>query len=695
MANSQPTVLSPTVLIRRWSAGGGGEVDFSTLVDAQCLSVEQNSGATPDKAIIRLPTKRLEYFDNADAGWTFSHFDQVWVTLGGSTLVFGYTRNWIREWDGNNENVQITVLGPDEVSKYRCRWKYYGKWDATAHAVPASTKNTVTSARIVFNEGGAPDFNKCETEYSHILGNQRFWGSGNLQDADVGWWNPINMIKYALHSAGFAGSPYKDTVTYLGTALAGIDGWSGVAAGGDLTYQKPFPEVDIDGMTIDGAMEKILWENGGLKHHSAVVPGTSLAGITVFKTYAPYTASQVKRVLHLKSTGSTLAMSANNVQRGRVNKDDSKRATHVIGYGNNLNFVGTIRLHPGWDPNLTDAVMVNPALISRDKDNADYDATYEDVFRRWIVPTSTHDMNSLFGLTAGNSTAKYPFPYSQEGHKFNSGIRMTYAPNADDDDKRANFRPLLSYVTYLVGGADNQSNVRKVDLTWQLLPDALGVRIGGTGAKIEDQLYIAHTLNNASGGTINGIYITAAIAAQARLTASQVDAKVATGSVPDVEVVINRPALRYEARAISMGDYTVGGNRRIVMEIPGSGIVATTLSAYASINDQSGLDDITKNQYEWLNTSADTARVEIPFIETVYDFGDVITSIYDRGIEMESVVVGRKWDFQAPSTTLFISDERYKGGPSTFIPPQELRYRAVRPTGVLYDAVNLNTNAFA
>ena len=108
-------------------------------------------------------------------------------------------------------------------------------------------------------------------------------------------------------------------------------------------------------------------------------------------------------------------------------------------------------------------------------------------------------------------------------------------------------------------------------------------------------------------------------------------------------------------------DYTVGGNRRILMEIPGSsGIVPTTLSQYASINDKSGLDQRSLDEYFSRNTTLSYGMAVIPWIETTYAIGNVIGSVSGRQINVNSVVVGRSFNFLAQTTTLRFSDERYR-----------------------------------
>ena len=113
--NNPPTAVSPSIYIRRFG-DEGNEVDIGTAMDAQVISIDQRPGAAQDQCLVRLPSKRLEYFDKADGDHTMSHFDEVFVSMGGSNQVVGTARNWVRRWQGNNEVVEFQVLNQEQLN---------------------------------------------------------------------------------------------------------------------------------------------------------------------------------------------------------------------------------------------------------------------------------------------------------------------------------------------------------------------------------------------------------------------------------------------------------------------------------------------------------------------------------------------------------------------------------------------------
>jgi hypothetical protein len=230
---------------------------------------------------------------------------------------------------------------------------------------------------------------------------------------------------------------------------------------------------------------------------------------------------------------------------------------------------------------------------------------------------------------------------------------LTYNSGVTNDDTTKTVKPLLAWVSH--GG----STVHMADLTWGILPDALGVYIGGTGAKLEDQVFIAHT-SGSSGGTLNDIYVTFAVPSDDRIVSSQVDGQIANSTIPDIKRMVDYgQEYQYIAPAPSLGSYSTGGARKMLLRIPGkTGVVATTPTDIF-IDHQSGLDQRVIDEHNWRNTAVDAGMVVLQWIETTYDIGMVVDKIDDKGVEINSVIVGRDLNFQNQTTTLHLSDERY------------------------------------
>lgn len=647
--NIPPTYISPFVGIRRIAGSAGDWVDIGTAADAQVISMEQRPGAMHDKCLVRLPTKRLEYFDHSDTHWTISHFDECMVSMGGKVQAYGTIKNWIRRWNGNDEVVEFTVLNMDQFHDDVCHGQRWGRWDHGTHTNTLNTRATIPTAELIFNKGGNPTYNRCETNYGDVSsGYSRFWGTGYPNDTSAGWWNPITQIIYLDQNIwSYGGGWDYSTLTQIIGSVASTGGWSGAASGGNLTWQKPFPEMNVEGLTYGQAVEKILKAAGGFQYYMRCDQGDSIADMRIFRTYPPYTAHQTIKDFYLPSAGSSATPTAANLQRGMMNKDDSQKITHIIGYGDKRRYIGTIKLKPGWDTALTVPVLNDKDLIDRSQKGT-FNPKYRDVMRRWILPRSAHDLNSLFGFSGET-------PYSREVHLASPKMNLKHTSGAADDDKPTHITPLLCYISH------NDPKVFKIDATWAMLPDALGVYIGGTGKKLHKQTFIdADT--HAGDGTLYDVYLTAAIESDARMVSSTKDSRIANNSVPNIERTVEYPGeFHHEARAPSMGSYSTGGNRRILIQVPGSNnIVASDLASYDSVNDQSGLDQRVKDEYNFRNTSQDSAQFVIPWVETTYEIGNVCGSITDRDISVGGVVVGRKWDFENQVTTLFVTDQRYR-----------------------------------
>jgi len=289
--NNPPVKVTPVIGIRAFDFGGTAG-SFTTFkdVDAQVVTIEQRPGAMNDVCVIRMPQKRVQYFDGSDSTHTFSHFDQVVVSMGGTTQVFGTARNWIRRWQGNDEQVEFTVINQDGFNNAACTTKHSGRWNDAGNVNFANTKSSLPSARIIFNENGNPNFNKCETAFSdsHTEPNagNRFWGDLSPYDTTAGWWNPINQFLGAMNAAGITGGPsYTNLVSTFGATASTGGGWSGTTSGTTLTHQKPFPEMDIDGMPWAEAEEKILRDNGGFQFYLKPDATTKSQGdMRIFRT---------------------------------------------------------------------------------------------------------------------------------------------------------------------------------------------------------------------------------------------------------------------------------------------------------------------------------------------------------------------------------------------------------------------------
>lgn len=640
--------ITPYVFIRHYKGLTGSASDWTNLTtacDAQVVSIEQRPGAANDKAVVRLPRKRLEYFNHADSGWTMSHLDEVMITMGGNAQVFGTVRNYIRKWQEDSEDVEFIVINQDVINRNVCHGQLWGLWNHAGSTLFSATKGTLPSAELVFNKGGNPNYNRCETEYdnlSYAAGGQRFWGSGQPNDTTAGFWNPITEILYLTENIfSIGGLHYKSLVDVFGS-VAGVGGWSGDASSGNLTWQKAFPEMDVDGLGYGKAVEKILSEHGGFQYRMNCSPSlASTPSMKVFRTYPPYTAHQNIRTGYLPSLASGLPPTAVSLQRGTLNRDQSQRITHLIGFGAKKRYLTTVLLHPGWDAAKTSDVVASPELIDRsDKDN--YDPAYADVMRRWIIPRSSHDLNSLFGFADDT--------FTRQTHRFMRDTHVKYSSSATDDDVSAYLTPLLFYRQ-----SAGSTGAKKADVSWRMLDDALGVYVGGSGSKLDGNVF-----SSGATGTLYALYVTAVIESDTRMVSSETDSRVAKGTLPSIEKALEYGnAFIYEGPTTSHGDFQTGGSNRVLLEKPGGGFIATNPSV-AWINMQSGLDQRVSDDFQFKNTIFDSGHVVFPWIETLFAVSDVLGSIHDRNIDCESVIVNRKWNFINQTTTLELSDERYR-----------------------------------
>lgn len=642
--NYPPKVTYPSQVIFSRS-NKAGATDVTTALDAQVLSMEQRTGAGNDTAVIRFPRKRLEYFEHADSGYIVSQLDNAAIYMGGKLQMYGRIRNWNRSWNGSEEEVDVLVIGNDRLMDDICRGRVYGRYKFADNTV--EYEKSIPSDELIFNRNGMPDFNKARTTQDAT---GMFWGSQNKWDSTVGYWNPIWQMKYLQARVfGPASSDYVRFVSAFG-AVASVGGWSSYESNGDINYQKQFPELNVDGLTYAEAFDRVLDQAGGYKVAYFVTSTTPSWVFLPFRTFPPYTPVQQNRTVYLSSATSSQEPTVNNVQRGRISRDDSRRVTHVIGHGSFERYVGTYKLRPGWNPSLTNAVLSNPDLINREPDNADYNALYADVMRRWVLQTSATDLNTVCGTTN---------KFSGERHRFAPAIEISYNPDASIDEKRAGLQPLLMFTTDFATSA----TLKRCDVTARILEDTAGIYIEGTGPKLEDSIFRRSVTSGLIRATVFDIFFTGALVSDARLVSSQIDSKVANGTMPDISYVVNYGnSFQKEVRAPSMGSYSTGGNRRIAIEHPNYGIVYTTLSQFGSVNDQAGLDQAVLDTYRFYNTLYDHGILMIPWIESTYAIGDIIGSIYDRNIVLNSVVVRRKWDFEAQTTELELSDERYRAG---------------------------------
>ncbi|MBV6343534.1 hypothetical protein, partial [Candidatus Magnetobacterium casense] len=190
-------------------------------------------------------------------------------------------------------------------------------------------------------------------------------------------------------------------------------------------------------------------------------------------------------------------------------------------------------------------------------------------------------------------------------------------------------------------------------LSWRLLKDQVGIYFENRGLDLMDNVFKATTnTDTGEGGTVADVWLSACIISDARVQASARDTKIDTADIPDITRMVEYGKDFKYMKPISWD-----------VEIPGIGehtTASTTKLPVTSINDASGLSMRCKDEFYRYNTSIDAGQIMIPWIDDTYWIGDVIGSIHDKHMVINSAIVGVTYDFNAQTTTLYLSDERYR-----------------------------------
>ena len=348
-------------------------------------------------ASISLPLERTGYFEGyTSSGYVVEEFDEVliemaagpWIVDDKNVIFRGYVTNLVTEYDGKREEISVFCQGPEFL---------YMGWTCIGRNYAS---RTLISARTIFNENGAPNFDGISagsypgTSLADFGALCLFLGRNNPfyigGAATLGYWNQAEMIAYVLGNFAVPGDR-DDSITYDEIASM-MTGWvpSEMPDFGSRSADDAYPEINIMGMSVADAISAIIATVPNVRNKWFITPEGRLVIFNVVtedpSTYPPAGSGAPPAIsVYLPLPGNSLGdlVDEEYVTRARINVDASRRFTEVDAYAGPKIFQTMVTLEKGWDTSLEAAVAGHPELL--DRNSEDWDPTYKDVGRRYLL----------------------------------------------------------------------------------------------------------------------------------------------------------------------------------------------------------------------------------------------------------------------------------------------------------------------